>query len=361
MFSFLPTRLMWPFAGLIALIICAIVFAVAALIMRRVQASSKQPDARDNNTAIVYDVDSDLAGETASRFARTYRRMTRLVVSAMSIALVCALILVARPASVSAEKTRSASRDIVLCLDVSGSALSYDRQIIAAYSQIARNLNGERIGLSIFNSTSKTVFPLTDDYAVISNQLNYAYTLLSRVQTQESIDAMSDKEYQEINDWLEGTQNIENSTSLIGDGLVSCTMMLPQLTSSRSQNARSASIILATDNVPSGKQTFTLEEALDIAKKAHINVDALYVGTDKTSDSEAAVTMKKSIEDYGGTYVDLNSHDTVDAIVRDISSTKSGAQLHDDVSNLSDASALILAVLAGAVLITCIAAGRIHR
>ena len=56
------------------------------------------------------------------------------------------------------QKTRSASRDIVLCLDVSGSALSYDRQIIAAYSQIARNLNGERIGLSTFNSTSKTVF-----------------------------------------------------------------------------------------------------------------------------------------------------------------------------------------------------------
>ena len=123
---------------------------------------------------------------------------------------------------------------------------------------------------------------------MISNQLNYAYTLLSRVQTQESIDAMSDKEYQEINDWLEGTQNIENSTSLIGDGLVSCTMMLPQLTSSRSQNARSASIILATDNVPSGKQTFTLEEALDIAKKRILMLMLSMLETDKTSDSRSS-------------------------------------------------------------------------
>ena len=38
---------------------------------------------------------------------------------------------------------------------------------------------------------------------------------------------MSDEDYQRISDWLDGTQNRTNATSLIGDGLVSCAAMLP--------------------------------------------------------------------------------------------------------------------------------------
>ncbi|WP_418968826.1 VWA domain-containing protein [Alloscardovia omnicolens] len=366
MMSFIPTRLIWPFAGLIALVICLILAGAAFALIRRKRNSdsvwpSDELSSSDHKIAVVYDVDADMSGETASRFTAIYRRMTTVAVSALTLCIISGCVLLARPASISSESTHSASHDIVLCLDVSGSALSYDRQIIAAYSQLTRTLHGERIGLSIFNSTAKTIFPLTDDYSVINNQLNYAYTLLSRVQTQESIDAMSDKEYQEVNDWLDGTQNVENSTSLIGDGLVSCTMMLPQLKSSNAQKARTASIILATDNVPSGKQTFTLNEALDIARSSHINVDALYVGTDKTSNSEAAVEMKKEIEEHGGTYIDLNSRDTVDQIVRDISSTKSGTQLHDQISDMVDAPALVVGCLVLSLMIFAVAAGRIRR
>ena len=38
---------------------------------------------------------------------------------------------------------------------------------------------------------------------------------------------MKDSDYQAISDWLEGTQNRKESTSLIGDGVVSCAAMLP--------------------------------------------------------------------------------------------------------------------------------------
>ncbi len=122
---------------------------------------------------------------------------------------------------------RASSRDIVLCLDVSGSTLPYDREVIDTYLELVKHFEGERIGLSIFNSTSRTVFPLTDDYELVTKQLTSASKALKGVESQDDIDKMSDAEYQDIANWLEGTQNRKDATSLIGDGVVSCAAMLP--------------------------------------------------------------------------------------------------------------------------------------
>ncbi|TCD54893.1 VWA domain-containing protein [Alloscardovia theropitheci] len=378
--TFLPTRLTWPIAGLLFTFVILLAIIIARYIVTRLEHRDEElessestdtdiatdtdiqrPRADSARDAFVFNIENDYLGSDASRFVSRYKRGSIIAVITLVVSILCASLLVSRPSTINPQQANNSSRDIILCLDVSGSALAYDRQIIAAYSQLVNNLHGERIGLSIFNSTSKTVFPLTDDYSVISNQLNHAYDLLSRVQTQESIDAMSDEQYQEVNDWLHGTQNVENSTSLIGDGLVSCTMMLPQLENSSARNARSASIVLATDNVPSGKQTFTLDEALQIAHQARINVDALYVGSNQTSNSQEAQDMRTAIEANGGTYVDLNANDTVEDIVRDITSTKSGPQLHDDSSSLIDAPGLIVLISIIALLVFVIAAGRIRR
>ena len=83
-----------------------------------------------------------------------------------------ALSLAARPARVDRTLEQGHNRDIVLCLDVSGSTLPYDRQVIASYLDLVRNFRGERMALSIFNSTSRTVFPLTDDYVMITAELS---------------------------------------------------------------------------------------------------------------------------------------------------------------------------------------------
>ena len=87
--------------------------------------------------------------------------MSRAAVVLLVMALVLAIALVARPSTVDEGEERASSRDIVLCLDVSGSALPYDREVIDTYRTLVDNFKGERIGLSIFNSTSRTVFPLT--------------------------------------------------------------------------------------------------------------------------------------------------------------------------------------------------------
>ena len=99
--------------------------------------------------------------------------------------------------------------------------------MIDTYRRLVDSFKGERIGLSIFNSTSRTVFPLTDDYELVSEQLDKASTILKGVESQDDIDKMKDSDYQAISDWLEGTQNRKDATSLIGDGVVSCAAMLP--------------------------------------------------------------------------------------------------------------------------------------
>ena len=156
-----------------------------------------------------------------------WRLLGRIAVAALVAALAICTVLIARPAHVDRDAERSSSRDIVLCLDVSGSALPYDRAVIETYLELVSHFRGERIALSIFNSTSRTVFPLTDDYDLVSSQLTKAADALRGVESQDDIDKMSDKDYQKIADWLEGTQNRKNSTSLIGDGLVSCAAMIP--------------------------------------------------------------------------------------------------------------------------------------
>src|SRR5690606_16703724 len=59
------------------------------------------------------------------------------------------------------------NRDIMLCLDVSGSMIDYDAQVVEEFQRITEGLEGERIGLTIWSGVAVTVFPLTDDYEFI--------------------------------------------------------------------------------------------------------------------------------------------------------------------------------------------------
>ena len=263
----------WPWVGLAGLIASLAVIAIMVL------ASAKRRH-NDSGSVRTFSLDDDLNTETASRLFRQWRTMSRAAVVLLVMALVLAIALVARPSTVDEGEERASSRDIVLCLDVSGSTLPYDREVIDTYRTLVDNFKGERIGLSIFNSTSRTVFPLTDDYELVSEQLDKTSTILKGVESQDDIDKMKDSDYQAISDWLEGTQNRKEATSLIGDGVVSCAAMLPGFAygSSNAETAsrqRAASIVLATDNVVSGDPTYTLQEALDLTKQAEITVDGL--------------------------------------------------------------------------------------
>lgn len=288
----------------------------------------------------VYSLDDDLNTEHASHLFHLWRLLGRIAVAALVAALAICTVLIARPAHVDRDAERSSSRDIVLCLDVSGSALPYDRAVIETYLELVSHFQGERIALSIFNSTSRTVFPLTDDYNLVSSQLTKAADALRGVESQDDIDKMSDKDYQKIADWLEGTQNRKNSTSLIGDGLVSCAAMIPGFAygdTSGAARQRPASIVLATDNVASGTPTYSLVQALDMAEASHISVDGLFSGPRQSEGDATTTEMKRQIESRGGTFLTQSGSSDINELVRQIDSRRTSESRRSSQAALIDA------------------------
>lgn len=313
----------WPWAALVG------VAVVAAIIILTIALSRQGRD--ESDAARVFSLDDDLNTEFASRLFRRWRWLNRAAMALLAVAALLSVTLAARPSTVDSSQERSANRDIVLCLDVSGSTLPYDRQVIDTYRDLVSRFQGERIGMSIFNSTSRTVFPLTDDYDLVSRQLRESSDILKGVESQDDIDKMSDSDYQRISDWLEGTQNRKDTTSLIGDGVVSCAAMLPGFTygssgstgSSSSADAsakrsRAASIVLATDNVVSGTPTYTLEQALDLTTQAGITVDGLFSGPRASEGENTTTRMRQLIEAHDGVFLTQANGSSVDELVRDI-------------------------------------------
>lgn len=186
----------WPWAA-----VAGVIGAIAVIAVLMLVASHAQRHGID--AARSFSLDDDLNTETASRLFRLWRTLSRLAAVLLTLSLVVSVALVARPSQVDEGEERAGSRDIVLCLDVSGSTLPYDREVIDTYRKLVSNFKGERIGLSIFNSTSRTVFPLTDDYELVSKQLAEASKILKGVESQDDIDKMKDSDYQKISDWLE--------------------------------------------------------------------------------------------------------------------------------------------------------------
>ncbi|MCI5860948.1 VWA domain-containing protein [Bifidobacterium boum] len=362
-------RWQWPWAALIAIVAALAITATAAALTawHERRTAKRTPDLKS------YSLDDDLNTEYASELFHQWRLLSRIAASALAIALVLSVILIARPSHIDEGTERSASRDIVLCLDVSGSTLPYDRQIIDTYLKLASTFQGERIGMSIFNSTSRTVFPLTDDYTLVTSQLKSAASILKGVQTQDDIDKMSDHDYQNVSDWLDGTQNKTNATSLIGDGLVSCAAMLPGFaygstaaatsgdTAANKARRRSASIVLATDNVVSGKETYTLSQALDLTSQASISVDAIYAGAKESLSDQTTTAMKTAVESHGGTFMSQADGSSIESLVRQIEQRSAARNERDAQSAVDDDPGWWTLALAVCVLVWLVFAWRLRR
>lgn len=349
----------WPWAALAAsLVAAALIALIVALSSRR----------HHMDTVRVFTLDDDLNTERASKLFRQWRWLNRCAAVLVVLALAVTVAMIARPATVDVSEERSSSRDIVLCLDVSGSTLPYDRQVIDTYRDLVDHFEGERIGMSIFNSTSRTVFPLTDDYDLVTEQLDAASKALKGVESQDDIDKMSDADYQRIADWLEGTQNRKDTTSLIGDGVVSCAAMLPGFAYGSSSDdgsdvtrTRVASIVLATDNVVSGTPTYTLEQALDLTKSAKITVDGLFSGPTQSEGDETTTRMKDLIESHGGVFLTQSNGGSVDELVRDIDERRSAESRSSHQAAMVDDPGWFAVALAVIVALWLLAVWRLRR
>ena len=234
-----------------------------------------------------------------------YRRVLlriRILVGAMVVMIVLLIassaVLTARPATVSLVNPELHNRDIVLCLDVSGSMIAYDAAVLEVFEQLTEEFTGERISMVVFNASAVTYFPLTNDYDYIVKQLD---RLAGEFESEEA-------------SYFSGTL-FGNGSSLVGDGLASCVMRFDHTGSERSR-----SIIFVTDNFVSGEEIFTLPEAAQLATDRGVRVYGINPGDASQKDylEEYAIEFEEAMITSGGVYYALEDPAVVPAVVDSI-------------------------------------------
>lgn len=271
-----------------------------------------------------------------------YQILIRLSAASLSIALLGTVILSARPASISLITPANKSRDIMLCLDVSGSLLRTDTKIVNRFTTFINNFDGQRIGLTLFNSSSIVIMPLNDDYQLITSQLTKVGTAL---QKQKGTD---------FTNYTSGTlADFDKGTSLMSDGLVSCINGLGQNPQQRSQ-----SVILATDNEVNGTPIITAAQAKALAQKRNVHIYAIDPGQSDESRKEQHTELKSIAEQTGGGYYPLSNDGLVESIIAAISKQESKYAAGVQVVATVDAPSPILTVV---ILMTLISLALVWR
>lgn len=224
------------------------------------------------------------------------------------LCIVLSLVLLARPISVDIIEPEQYNRDIFLCLDVSGSVAPLDNEIVKSFKEIVKELKGERIGITIFDSSAVVVCPLTDDYD---------YVMESLEKLEKGFENFINNVYgdYESSTYLNAGTNEGQGSSIIGDGLASCAYSFSNL-----EEKRSRTIIFATDNALAGTPVYTLDEATQICKEKNITVYGL--GTERISKEEE---FKSAVESTGGALYKYKSSRSIDEIVKGINKKEKSA------------------------------------
>jgi len=305
--------ILWPW--LLAAVVVLVLGAGAAAwwLARRRRARAEATQDADGVTWVANS--SYLAQVPAfAAWVRRYRTLQVVGLVGLLVALVGVGAVAARPVETDVVVDRLGTRDIVLCLDVSGSMTAYDGEILKVYSELVDNFEGERIALSIFNSTSRTVFPLTDDYTLVKEQLAAGVAAFDK--DPSTLDFTREGDEKDILEYLTytaGTLANESAASLIGDGLANCALQFDEEATERSR-----SIILATDNYVAGEPIYTLEQAAALVASRDITLHGIYGGSDLYAGTPEEVEYRDVVEAGGGLYFLAGDPQAVEGMVEDV-------------------------------------------
>ena len=315
--------LAWPWLAAAALVLAA---GAAAWGWHR----RRQP-VTDDARWVAHTDDLDALPEVR-RALRAYAVVRAAGVAALVLAVVSAAALAGRPVDREVTEERLGSRDIVLCLDVSGSMVPFDSAIIETFASLVESFRGERIALSVFNSSSRTVFPLTDDYTLVAEELATAGEALAF--DIESFSPDSPGTWQGVEEFLAfvaGTTTEAGSSSLIGDGLASCALLFDERDTERSR-----SIILATDNDVLGEPIYSLPEAVDVVAARDVDLYGLYGGDALLRGSAQQEEFDRAVAAAGGRTWLAEDPDAVAAVIEDVTASQAVAIGTDPQVRLAD-------------------------
>ncbi len=243
-----------------------------------------------------------------------YKMIKKVMLFLFAIAICCSTLLMARLEKITTTNTTQYNRDIILCMDVSTSVDELNIELIESLKNTVKQLKGERFGISIFNSSSVVLVPLTDDYDYVTNVLN---EIKKSIQSHYSTGYKNytNDDYFYIRNYLysgtsEGSET--RGSSLIGDGLASCVYNF-----SNSNTNRTRIIVFSTDNDLAGTPIVSLDKAASISKSKNIKVFG--IGT-KVMQPNDKTQFKSAMEKTGGKFYE-HSQTTVNHIIEDIEST----------------------------------------
>lgn len=292
-----------PWMLVVSLLVAVILIIAVFFLLRRGRPIHK-------NVKFASNLGSFTSTPEYRKLIRSYRVGIMFTIITLISAILFSVVLTAKPVTVESSTPTKYNRDIVLCLDISGSMLNVDSNILETFETMLEDFKGERIALVIWNSSSASMFPLTDDYEYIKKQIKLL---------KESINPAyyaTDIPY----DYSRYTLNSEGG-SLIGDGLTACSLSFDDDDASEE---RSKSIILATDNIVNGQQIIQLPEASDYAKENNIKVYGIRPTTGYEVGGEET-SMKTAVENTGGIFYTLENPEAVKGIVESISKEEAGA------------------------------------
>lgn len=248
-----------------------------------------------------------------------------IIVSLTMIAIAFIIfVMLARPYKEDKSRRELYNRDIVLCIDISASVDNLNMNLIQQLEETVKQLDGERFGIIMFNTSPCTLVPLTDDYEYIIEQLEMIrYALQYNISRGNADFELADLDNEEANKYggyiylthyiTEGTLVgvDERGSSLIGDGLASTV-------SEFKDKDRTKIVIFTSDNDLDGEPLFTMSEAADLCKKN--NVTVFGIGT-KEMKQENMMEMKRAVEKTGGTFFLEESSGTFKQIISEIENT----------------------------------------
>lgn len=254
------------------------------------------------------------------------------------VAATLAGLVASRPMAAETIRPENTSRDIMLCLDVSGSMTDVDVEIIDVFLELLKGFEGERIGLTIFNSSPVQVFPLTDDYTFVRDAME---------QLRGSFDYTD-----EVPEHWAGTLNGAGA-SLIGDGLAACAMRFDNL-----EQERSRSIIFASDNEVNGASIVSVPEAAAYATSLQVRVFAI----NPVAGVQAGPTdeLREAAESTGGEMYELRNQTTVGDIIEQVQQEQAKALQGEIQVVWSDDPNLVLVLFVVATLVFVLVMWRVR-
>lgn len=192
------------------------------------------------------------------------------------IIIISSIVLSARPVKIESVNNKMKTRDIFLCLDVSTSVSELDYQLVSEFKKTLSDVDGERIGIVIFNCTPYLLCPLTEDYDYVDSlldKLTKGFKALNEYVNTFSF-ASSNQDILDFEYILAGTtEDQSRGSSLVGDALAATAFDFP-----KQEEDRTRIIILATDNAVEGQELVKLKDAAKICMDKNITIFGIAPG-----------------------------------------------------------------------------------